>query len=123
MLKGFFLVGLGSFFGGGLRYLVSKWMEPVMWIGFSLGTLCVNVLGCFLIGFLSGVAWEEHYISQNTKLLLTTGFCGGFTTFSTFINESAGANPTRMIVYLIVSLSLGFLALYLGQVLAKHVAQ
>lgn len=120
MFKGFILVGLGSFFGGGLRYLIARWTEPLAWLGFSVGTLCVNVVGCFLIGFLSGLAWEEHYISQNTKLLTTTGFCGGFTTFSTFISESADANPARMTIYLVTSLGLGFLALYMGQLLAKR---
>ena len=126
MLKEFFIVGAGSFFGGGLRYLVGRIPAPVFESStLPLGTFIVNVLGCFIIGFLSGLNWNHGIMNDNTKLLLTTGFCGGFTTFSTFINENASffkdGNFTMMVVYTLASITLGFAFLMLGNYLSKQV--
>lgn len=117
MLKALLLVGSGSFIGGALRYLISQLMKPYG-AGFPLGTFCVNILGCFLIGLLYGLFSKYSTTSGDWCLLLTTGLCGGFTTFSTFCNESVsmaqnGAWGT-MVLYIGGSVLLGILAVLLG---------
>lgn len=90
-MKEILIVSIGSFFGGGMRYWISKMVQSCTVIAFPFGTMAVNVAGCLIIGFLSGLNWREGgWMSPSAKLLLTTGFCGGFTTFSTFINEGGG---------------------------------
>ena len=88
-MKEVLIVSIGSFFGGGLRYWISKMVQSCSLIAFPFGTMTVNVLGCFIIGFLSGISWNGGgWMNPSTKLLLTTGFCGGFTTFSTLDRKS-----------------------------------
>ena len=95
-MKEILIVSIGSFFGGGMRYWVSKMVQSCTVIAFPFGTMAVNVAGCLIIGFLSGLNWREGgWMSPSAKLLLTTGFCGGFTTFSTFMNEGAGLMKGR----------------------------
>lgn len=86
MLKSLMIVGCGSFVGGALRYLLTRTVQN--WIDgwMPAGTLAVNVLGCLLIGLFCGLSQE--WMPQSLKLFLTVGFCGGFTTFSTFMNEN-----------------------------------
>lgn len=123
MLKEFLIVSTGSFFGGGARYVVSQWLQMLTSLPFPLGTFVVNVVGCLLIGFLSGLNIGGAYITPTTKLLLTTGFCGGFTTFSTFVNEGSAlgrdGNFTWLALYIIGSLVVGFLCLLAGNMISK----
>lgn len=121
-VKEFLLVCIGSFFGGGTRFLVSKALQSCVLLSLPWGTMVVNVVGCFLIGLLSGWALNEQ-ISPAVKLVLVTGFCGGFTTFSTFMNENLllsrdGALLTA-VLYTLGSLALGLLAVVLGYQIAK----
>ena len=88
MIKSLCLVGLGSFVGGSLRYLISTWMKNACSQSFPWGTLMVNLVGCFLIGVIFALFSRFCSTSHPWCLLLTTGLCGGFTTFSTFANES-----------------------------------
>ncbi len=125
-MKELLLVSIGSFFGGGLRYLVSKMVQSGALIAFPFGTMTVNVLGCLIIGFLSGLNNNGNgLISPSVNLLLTTGFCGGFTTFSTFINEGSALMKEEhyvyMLLYIFGSLALGLIAVLVGQVLGKVV--
>lgn len=125
MFKEFLIVGAGSFVGGGLRYVVgrlcSMWLA---WLAFPVGTFMVNIVGCLLIGFLSGLQWTQGMMNDTTKLLLVTGFCGGFTTFSTFMNENAtlarDGNMTMMAVYTLASIVVGFLCVILGNYISKQ---
>lgn len=87
MIKEILLVGAGSFVGGVLRYLVSCFVRPLLTGVFPWATLTVNLLGCFLIGLIGGLLARHGANSGSWSLLLTTGLCGGFTTFSTFANE------------------------------------
>ena len=123
MYRDFFIVGIGGFLGGGLRFLVSKVVEANFHLIFPLGTFIINVLGCLFIGFFSGLSLKVPGVSPSVKLFLTTGLCGGFTTFSTFINESGsllrGGNYFYMAAYMSASLFLGLLALALGYLLAR----
>lgn len=88
MIKSILIVGIGSFMGGSLRYIISMIMRDVCKQGFPWGTLAVNLVGCFLIGLVFALFSRFSSTSHPWCLLLTTGLCGGFTTFSTFANES-----------------------------------
>ncbi len=118
MLRSFLLVGLGSFLGGGLRFLVSKWAQTYVHNPFPLGTFLVNVMGCFLIGLF--YAWFErgHISNPDIRLFLTVGVCGGFTTFSTFMNENyrlmKSDSMLWMAFYAASSLFVGLLCVWLG---------
>ena len=122
-----FIVSLGSFFGGGLRFMVSKGMGLLIATPFPAGTFIVNILGCLLIGFFSGLPQANGTfwgLQPQARLLLTTGLCGGFTTFSTFMKESnffAGHHPWTLAAYIMLSLALGFIAVWGGQRLAQVV--
>ena len=84
MLKELLLVGTGGFVGSILRYAVGRALGGITWLSLPWGTLAVNVAGCFLIGILSGLPTP---LSAHARLVLITGLCGGFTTFSTFSSE------------------------------------
>ena len=84
MLRQLLLVALGGALGSAMRYLTAILLARHYMGSIPLATLVVNVLGCFLIGLLIGLCSETTYL----RLLFITGFCGGFTTFSTFTAES-----------------------------------
>lgn len=81
------LVGLGGFIGSALRYQVGVWIGAHTTPAFPWATLTVNILGCFLIGLLMAEA-SKGRISQEWRFFLSTGVCGGFTTFSAFSAET-----------------------------------
>ena len=122
-MKELLLVCIGSFFGGGMRYLVALLHErltgpsAVAYGSFPWATFAVNVIGCLLIGLFTGIAASGHLPAQ-WKLVLITGFCGGFTTFSTFMNENLllarGGQLAWAIAYTVASISLGIIALIAG---------
>ena len=83
------LVGAGGFIGSVLRYLVGIWIHSMVgnsWIPY--GTLTVNVVGCFLIGLIAGLAETRQFLGEGTRALLVVGLLGGFTTFSAFGYET-----------------------------------
>jgi len=84
----FYLVGIGGFIGSVSRYysqqIVSKFFPSTL----PYGTLTVNIVGCFLIGVIYALSEEGNILTPEWRLFLATGFCGGFTTFSTFSYES-----------------------------------
>lgn len=88
MLKSMIIVGIGSFLGGSLRYGTSTMMKNVCGQDFPWGTLTVNLLGCLVFGLIFALFSKYATTSSPWYLLFTTGICGGFTTFSTFANES-----------------------------------
>ena len=82
------LIGTGSFIGGISRFLVSRFVQSALLSAFPYGTFIVNILGCFLIGIIYGLTERGNLADAGLRMFLTVGFCGGFTTFSTFANEN-----------------------------------
>lgn len=117
------LVGIGSFLGGSLRYVVSTIMKNVCGQGFPWGTLTVNLLGCFVFGLIFTLFSKYSSISNPWYLLLTTGICGGFTTFSTFANESMqmlqNGNTGGFIGYVLASIIGGLILIGLSYWIVK----
>ena len=116
-------VGFGGFFGSIGRYLLSGYIQHLMkGTGFPYGTLVVNLIGCLLIGFLSQWAGARGFLSPEARLFVFMGLLGGFTTFSTFSNETmnlwqAGASAAAL-ANVAVHVALGLGAAWLGHVLA-----
>lgn len=124
MIRTLLLIGGGSFLGGIARYLVKIGCERLFpAAALPLGTLTANVAGCFLIGLVYGLASRHTAMPQEIILFLTVGFCGGFTTFSTFMNENftmlQGGEFLASLVYAALSLVLGLVFLYLGAMSAR----
>lgn len=123
MIKSFLIVGLGGAAGSMLRYAVQRIFNSHSAAPFPTGTLFVNISGCFIIGILWAVASRSLSWNEETKLLLMTGFCGGFTTFSAFTLEGIGLlkeNKTALfIIYIAASVIGGLLATLIGIRIAK----
>lgn len=119
MIKDILLVALGGALGSVCRYLVARIVDIA---AFPLATLAVNLLGCVLIGFLVGIL-DRNLLAPEFKLLLITGYCGGFTTFSTFANESftmlKAGDLLLLGLYVGISVIFGIVAVWLGLQLAK----
>lgn len=116
-MKQFLLVFIGGGLGSGLRFLISKTFNNTFH-NFFLGTFIVNIIGCLLIGFILGLSLKNNFLTNNQTLLLTTGFCGGFTTFSTFALEQHSFLKTgdfvNFITYTLSSVVIGILAVAFG---------
>lgn len=117
------LVGIGGAAGSIGRYLCQRWINEAYQHNFPLATFLINIAGCFLIGIFYALGEKGNLLSPSTRLLLTTGFCGGFTTFSTFAFENTGLLRTGdhfyFLAYTLGSVLLGILAVYIGSVLIK----
>lgn len=123
MLKNVLIIGMGGFIGTISRYLSTVYVHKWVAISFPLGTFLVNVLGCFLIGLFYGISEKSEFMTNEWRLFLTIGFCGGFTTFSTFANDNLMMVKDQQFLYIALytvgSVALGLLMVYLGQLLIK----
>ncbi|MGB5819740.1 MAG: fluoride efflux transporter CrcB [Saonia sp.] len=121
-MKQMLLVFLGGGIGSVLRFLIGKTYNSYFQ-NFFLGTFLVNIIGCLLIGFILGISLKSNYLTQNQTLLLSTGFCGGFTTFSAFAFEKhsllKAGELFHFSFYTISSIVLGILAIALGLWISK----
>ena len=122
MIKDVIIVGIGSGIGGICRYLISLTMGHAG-NGFPWGTFAANVTGCLLIGLLWGLTSRFHNLSPAFSLLFMVGFCGGFTTFSTFSKEGLIMLQTNnymlFTLYTLGSMVLGIIAVGLGYYTTK----
>ena len=127
MINNLLFVGFGSFIGGGLRYLLSRFLQNYMENSFPLGTLVVNLLGCLFIGVFYALFEHGNLLNSNYRLFLTVGVCGGFTTFSTFMNENfqllKDGNFFYTSLYLALSLVGGMIAIFLGHLIIKLILE
>ena len=121
-MKQLLLVFLGGGIGSSLRFWIGKYLNSSE-TGIPYGTFSANVIGSLLIGIILGFALKNNALSQNTTLFLATGFCGGFTTFSTFAYENhvflKSGDFMSFSLYTIGSFILGFAAVFFGMWLVK----
>lgn len=117
------MVMAGSAAGGGCRYLVSKFIDEQAGGLFPWGTFAVNMAGCLAIGILYGLAERGIDLSPGLRLLLITGFCGGFTTFSTFAHENyllfGDSRFWILLAYATLSFAGGLLLAHAGHALTR----
>lgn len=117
MLKNIIFIGIGGGLGSICRYLVSfvlaKWID----MAFPISTFLINIIGSLLIGLLLGI-FDKSLLSDSARLLLVTGFCGGFTTFSAFSSENLNlilsGNWLTALSYSLLSVLLGVLSVWIG---------
>jgi len=126
MMMKLLLIGSGGFIGSVLRYLVSGSAQTASQsIAFPYGTLAVNVIGCFLIGFLSELAQSRSLFSPDTRAFLIVGILGGFTTFSAFGNETMNllrdGGQALALLNVSAQVLLGLGAVWLGYILAYQI--
>jgi fluoride exporter len=117
-------VAAGSAVGGVARFLVASFVQQRAGPSFPAGTLLVNITGSLALGFLMRLALSTPAISAEVRTLLTTGFCGGYTTFSTFSYDALllieEGQYGRGIVYAVLSVVLSLLAMWLGVFAARE---
>jgi len=122
-MKKFVLLGSAGVLGTLARYLLQGAFYRTLGGTFPYGTLVVNVLGCFLLGLFNGLFTDRFLIDPAWRSFFTIGFCGAFTTFSTFTFETyqlaSGKNVEAAALNLFLSLFLGFLFLWFGIVLSR----
>ena len=116
-------VFLGGGFGAIIRYLVIEQVNKLFLVAFPFGTIAVNVIGAFLIGLLSSYLAERLDVSENIKMFLIVGFCGGFTTFSSFNIEFyqlfSSGEILSSLIYVTTPFVLTVVAFYIGVSLLK----
>ena len=123
MFKTILLVGTGGFLGSVSRFLASRFMQDNFPSAFPFGTLFVNITGCFLIGIIYGFSEKSALLTPGWKMFLAAGFCGGFTTFSTFANENLALLRDgaffHFMLYTGLSVFIGIMATFFGVLITK----
>jgi CrcB protein len=122
-MKTALIIALGGAIGSLSRYGAQTYIYKLYPFVFPLGTFLVNMTGCLLIGLVYGLSEKGNLLSPEWRLFLTTGFCGGFTTFSTFAYENASLIRSSDFLYLglniLGSVAIGIAAVFLGILIVK----
>jgi CrcB protein len=125
MLKSILIVGTGGFIGTVLRFLVTRYFQLHAYSVFPWGTFSVNIIGSLLVGVIYGLAEKENILTPETRLFLTVGICGGFTTFSSLTNDAfmllQHKEILRFALYTSLSFFLGLMAVYVGRLIIKMI--
>jgi CrcB protein len=118
-------VAFGSGIGGVVRLLLGNFIQQRMGASFPLGTLVINITGSFLLGFLIRYALGAPNVTPEIRAMITTGFCGGYTTFSTYSYETAtlieDGRYERASLYILLSVSIALLGVFGGFATARQV--
>ena len=125
LLKELVYIFIGSGLGGLTRFGFGKWISSFHSNNFPFGTFIVNILACLIMGFVVGLADDRQLISPRTRLFWIVGFCGGFSTFSTFSNETRlllhNNNYSSGIFYVFASIVSCLLAIQAGLFLSNKI--
>lgn len=123
MIKSLLIVGFGGFIGTVARFLISRYLQFNITSVFPWSTFIVNIVGSLLIGIIFGISEKGNVLSPEIRLFLTVGICGGFTTFSTFSNDSfllmRDQEWIRFALYTSLSIFIGLIAVYAGRLITK----
>lgn len=123
MVKSVLMVGIGGFIGTILRFLIARSIQSSSLSLFPWSTILINTAGCLLIGIIYGLTEKGAMISPQWRLFLTVGICGGFTTFSTFSNDTLLLMNDRewlkVSLYASMSFVLGLAAVFFGRLFSK----
>jgi len=118
-------VAFGSGVGGVVRLLLGNFIQQRMGASFPLGTLVINITGSFLLGFLIRYALGTPDVTPEIRAMVTTGFCGGYTTFSTYSYETAtlieDGRYERAALYMFLSVAIALLGVFSGFATARQV--
>ena len=122
-MKSLVLIFAGGGLGSIVRYLLHKWVTALHQLNFPFGTLAVNIVACFVLGLIIGLADHKQFLSADARMFWAVGFCGGFSTFSTFSAETLALfqQPavTSGLIYIVASVALCLGATIFGIAIGK----
>lgn len=118
MFKLLLLAGVGGFFGTCCRFLTNRLFLTYFQTKLPVATFTANILGCFILGLIIGLMNKAGIVSPKANALLVVGFCGGYTTFSTFsletLNMGMNGEVLTSFLYVAISIILGLIAVWVG---------
>lgn len=124
-MKSLLIVFLGGGLGSVMRFSLGRWISTLHGHHFPWGTLVINVVACLALGWVIGLADHKHIISPSARLFWTVGFCGGFSTFSAFSNETLVLLQSGFtfysLLYIVLSVLLCVAATFAGLSLGEHI--
>ncbi len=122
-MEKFIAIFIGGGIGSSARWLVNVFFDKFTKGEFPYSTLFVNIVSCFILGFLSYYLMEKLHVAEEWRLFLTIGFCGGFSTFSAFafehFNMLQGGEIAKSVIYMVLSTVLGISAIIFGVLSAR----